>query len=424
VKRAFLLLPSLAGHRQVYCRQLCDYFLSRDMSVTVATDLASLEEYERADEFQRDPGIEFVADPCADEAVPSKQLRRLVTAAKLAGADLTFLAEADDAHGLLSAQIARPRQRLPGRKVGLFIRSSNYVHELNLPRMSRIPRAVVAAYTYRPVSATQPRVFHEVVMRRPSVLDAALCLDEVFVSRQGTNKYVWLPDIAVYSSEHNGHDDETTAWQARVSAFMVDHEDEPVVVYAGTPQARRGYDLLLRLACDVGGRFIQCGRLASAEEDQSKNAAAVATLASRLAILEFGGAYRSFDTAQVALRAARCVVLPYSGHLGSSGVMLQALMAGRPVLVPDQGLMAWRVRNFGLGLTFAPGDWRDMRQKFSIMQETPPEIFAAPIRRFLQYFTRSQFEAAMDLALGLSEDGPRVPSADQSDWVSSGVRSR
>ena len=58
-------------------------------------------------------------------------------------------------------------------------------------------------------------------------------------------------------------------------------------------------------------------------------------------------------------------------HLGSSGAMLQALMAGRPVLVPDQGLMAWRVRNFGLGLTYVPGDRRDMRYKFSCCRARP-----------------------------------------------------
>ena len=95
--------------------------------------------------------------------------------------------------------------------------------------------------------------------------------------------------------------------------------------------------------------------------------------------------------------------------------MLQALMAGRPVLVPDQGLMAWRVRNFGLGLTYAPGDWRDMRYKFFLLQTTPSEVFADRIRRFLAFFGRVQFEAAMDYALGLARTPPRAPTAEGSD---------
>ena len=83
-------------------------------------------------------------------------------------------------------------------------------------------------------------------------------------------------------------------------------------------------------------------------------------------------------------------------------------MAGRPVLVPDQGLMAWRDRNFGIGLTFASGDWRDLRCKFSVLQNTPPGVFADAISQFTEYFVRAQRAAALDLALGMR--GPRCVS--------------
>jgi len=76
--------------------------------------------------------------------------------------------------------------------------------------------------------------------------------------------------------------------------------------------------------------------------------------------------------------------------------------------------MSWRVRNFGLGLTFVPGDFRDMRYKFSLLQNIPPEFFADSIARFLDYFSRAQFEAAMDDALGLPHAAVRVPRADES----------
>ncbi len=412
--RVFFHLRGLNGHRQIYCREFCDYFLSRGFSVTVATDMAGLEKSSRLAALREHPQVNFVSDPQMDETKASAQLQALGAAVRLAAADVTFLAEADDAHGLLSAQIARPAHRLPGRRIGLFIRSTDYVHERESPQAGRVGRVVAETYTYRPLSPAQPRVFHEIVSRRFSLLETALCLDEVFVAAQG-RRHIWLPDVAVASADDEGAGAEAAAWQAEVSAFVKAQSGKPLVVYTGAADPRRGYQALLRFAADVGGCFIHCGRPWNPEEvDSNEEHGAKARLVSRSAILESGRPYESFETAGVTLRAARCVVLPYPRHLGSSGAMLQALMAGRPVLVPDQGLMAWRVRSFGLGLTYAPGNWRDLRHKFFLLQTVPSEVFAEPIRRFLAYFGRVQFEAAMDYALGLTRTPPRAPTAEGS----------
>ena len=411
----FFYLANLEGHRRIYCREFCDYFLSRGFSVTVATRMSDLDGSSHLEAVQEHPRVRFVSDPVEDEDNAFAQLRALGATVRQADAGVTFLAEADDAHGLLSAQIARPAHRLLGRRIGLFIRSTNYVHRLQSPQLGRIGRVVAETYTYRPLSPAQPRIFHEIVTRRFPLLEAALCLDEVFVASQG-RRHIWLPDIALASAEGEGAGAEAAAWQAEVSAFVKAQGGKPVVVYTGTADPRRGYQELLQFASDVGGCFIHCGRPWNPDGDDSDgDRGAKANLVSRCAILESGRPYESSDTARVTLRAAQCVVLPYPRHLGSSGVMLQALMAGRPVLVPDQGLMAWRVRNFGLGLTYAPGDWRDIRYKFFLLQTTPSEVFADRIRRFLAYFGRVQFEAAMDHALGLTRTPPRAPTAEGSD---------
>ena len=417
VRRVFLWIPELGGHRQVYCRELCDYFLSRDLSITVATDLTGLREYEALERLAEHPRVRFIADTWSEEDRATAQLRALVAAAREAAADVTFLAEADSAHGPLLAQIGRSRQRLPGRRIGLFIRSTNYVHEVKRPQTGRmgqmIERPLLAAYKYRGLSPTQPRLFHEVAVDRLAVLDAALCLDEFFVGVQG-GRHSWLPDIAVASEELPNGSAEAAAWQAEVSAFLATQHGRPVVVYSGTPVRRRGFGVLLELACSVGGLFIHCGRLTDALDYPIEAQGAKALLESRSAILELGGFYQSFETARITLGAAKCVVLPYNpAFYGSSGSMLQALMAGRPVLLSDEGLMAWRVRNFGLGLTFAPGEWRDMRYRFSILQDTPTEVFADRISRFLSYFSRAQFEAAMDGALGVRPVKACLPTPEE-----------
>jgi glycosyltransferase involved in cell wall biosynthesis len=411
VKRVFLNIFSVHGHRRIYCREFCEYFLSRDLSVTVATDLAALEEYPQLQTLREHPRIRFVPDDWTCEARASKQLRRLKSAAREADADLVFLAEADAAHHLLLAQLVRPLHRLPGRRVGLFLRSTNYVHEPKRPRAWRFGRDVERPFLalYQSFSPARPRVFHGLFMRRFGILDAALCLDEVFVAKRGA-PYSWLPDIGVPSSEEQKCSDEATAWGAQLSDFLATQGDRPVVVYVGDLQPRRGYETLLQLAYDADGCFVHCGKPRDLWGYPSEPLELQNTLTLRRALLQSGRPYEDFETAQTTLRAARCVVLPYHQHLGSSGVMLQALMAGRPLLVPDQGLMAWRVRNFDLGLTFVPGDWRDMRNKFSILSNTPPETFRPAIDRFLEFFTKSNFEVAMDFALGLSAVRPSIPS--------------
>lgn len=421
MKRTLLSLPELAGHRQVYCRELCDYFLSRDFSVTVATDVSRLQEFNQLDTLAGHSRVHFIRDTWTCEARASEQLRGLVGVVRESDAEVTFLGEADQAIGLLAAQIVRPRLRLPGRRVGLFLHSTNYVHSDTCVHTGRLGRAILASSEYRPVSLTQPRVFHEIVMRHCTVLDRGLCLDEVFVSKHA-DRYGWLPDIAATSSDAGADGTEAAAWDTGVSEFIAAHRGKPVVVYTGTPQARRGYEVLLQLARDVGGCFIHCGKSDDACGYPPENLEARTALVSGSAILESGMMYRSFETARATLRAATCVVLPYVGHLGSSGVMLQALMAGRPVLVPDEGLMGWRVRNFGVGLTFSPGDLRDMRNKFSILQSTPPKLFADAIGRFLAYFSRIQFEAAMDGALGLRQGAARLPSTGDIGSTAVGAR--
>jgi hypothetical protein len=411
-RKAFISLPDLHGHRQIYCRELCGYLLSRDFEVTVGTDTRGLERYGELATLSGDPRVRFVADTWSAEAGPSTQLRRLTAAVREADAEVVLLAEADAAHGLLASQILGRGRRLPGRRIGLFIRSTNYVHQLERPRAGRLPRAIVAAYSYRPVSLAQPRIFHEVVTRRFSVLDAALCLDEVFVASRG-GLYGWMPDIATVVDESPERDAETAAWQAKVSAFVESQNGRPVIVYVGTPQPRRGYEQLLELACEVDGCVLHCGESPEAFGYRLSDLPARDLLLTRAAILESGGFYQSFQTAQATFGAAHCVVLPYdSRHLGSSGVMLQALQAGRPLLVPDQGLMGWRVRNFGLGLTFTPGDRGDMLRKFRLLQGISSDHFTEAIGRFLAYFAKDRFEAAMDYALGLSKQPGDYPSSE------------
>lgn len=321
-------------------------------------------------------------------------------------ADITVLAHADNHMRLLSSQITHPALRLPGRTVGVFISSTNYAHLAQLGvtvtdrarYVKRLPRKW----------KHEPSLFHGVLLPAFRLLDVALCLDEVFVGERG-RPYFWMPDIAApLLPPASGPSRECLKWRERLRPFLARDPQRPVLVYYGTAQARRGYDLLLRLALDEGASFVHAGRQ-GADEYSVDVAALRAELARRGALFETGEYLEEFDSADMFLRCAHHVVLPYRGHFGSSGVMLQALRAGRPVLVPDLGLMAERVRRFGLGRVFRLGDQRDLRRQHEALSAADPGRFAEGTRRFLSYFTEAQVRASLEHALGVRPDGAVLP---------------
>jgi glycosyltransferase involved in cell wall biosynthesis len=316
------------------------------------------------------------------------------------GAETVVLMEADDHLATLAGQVGRGTHRLPGRRVGLFIRSTNYAYphsgspslRVRLGWLRRLP-------TQRRV---WPRLFHEWLLPRERLLDAALCLDESFVLRHSAT-HSWMPDIFMTAPDVDTEGKEETRHHVDCSdellgalhEFLEAHVGREVLVYFGTARVRRGYDTLLRLAVERRGCFIHCG-LADAREAFVDDVAALRqSLSSRGALFETGAYVAGFRVAEAFLAAGACVVLPYRHHLGSSGVMLQALRAGRPVLVPNEGLMAQRVRENGLGAVYRPGDWIDLNRQYAALCRRSPEEFAPAIARFLEFFSREQVEAAI-----------------------------
>lgn len=62
--------------------------------------------------------------------------------------------------------------------------------------------------------------------------------------------------------------------------------------------------------------------------------------------------------------AADIVLLPYVRHFGSSGVLALAAAAGKMVVASDEGLVARRVKDNGLGLCFPSGDVPQLANAF------------------------------------------------------------
>ena len=409
--------PSLRGHRQTYCRVLAQILLDDGLDVVVvagvdrqggpwdASESPQLRELEGHDRY-RFIGLPETGMPLLQRS-PAGFMRLLDDVS----ADAVLLAEADACISLLNARVLR-RGR-PRRWVGLFIRTTNYIHERPseggvCPRAAvrLVRRAGRRLLRWR----SDPRLFHEILMPRLRLLDRALYLDEFFV---GTHRESasWLPDIFALHPWRNGHDSaEALAWGKRLAAFMAAQEGRPVYVYLGAPQKRRGYGTLLRLAVEEGGCFLHCGRLVDGADEWDDAGPARTELQGRGALFETGVYYEDDATADLFLERANAIVLPHRGHLGSSGVMLQALAAGRPVLVPDQGLMADRVRAHGLGRTYRAGDWDDLLRQDRALRAEGPRGYVANIEPFMSAFSRGQVESAVRHAMGYGSETAPLPA--------------
>jgi glycosyltransferase involved in cell wall biosynthesis len=406
--KALLVTPSLQGHRRVYCAVIADLLIGWGYAVAVAAPPDEHGEAAASPEAGlREHGLLRRVSVFGAVGRPEDSSDWLAALTEDEGSDITMLLEADEFVSALAMCQRHGARAMRGRLVGLFIRSTNYVHHAHGNRLrgwvDRVFRSGVSA-------DAAARALHEGLKGGGWPLDAALVLDERFAELH-PRSHQWMPDIfRVFSPPGPEDREETAMWSKRLGDFVGVNDGRPVVVYVGTNQERRGYDTLLELALESAGCFIHCGLLdeADASFDQVSRPLRGA-LKGRGALLETRIPYRRPETAELFMAAARCVVLPYQEHDGSSGIMLQAAAAGRPVLVPDRGLMAWRVRRFGLGETYAHGDITDLRRKFRALLESAPGRYSEASREYAACFSAEQVAASIKRAATGEGCGARLP---------------
>lgn len=412
-----LFSPDLEGHREVYCRVVARLLRELSCDVSVAGRLDPRrplrETYPQLYETTRESGV-TVYDVGADPAEgPRIDLDRLGARAGLIGADVVILMEADACLQVpaqravsLRGKGGRGGDRDRPRLVGVFVRSTNYLYEPSRGGTLRTARELSRCLARGSVDR---EVFHRLMVPSGRALDGALCLDERFVALRN-GRHHWLPDIFAGPDLEPGAEDEHDTWRRRLDDMLAARPERPVVVYTGWADPRRGYPDLLRLAVEVGGVFLHCGDSLPADDPE---AGETAVLRRRLAdagcLMETGSYYRSAATAAEFLRRAPCVVLPYRRHLGSSGAMLQALAAGRPVVVPEEGLMAWRVRCHGLGVTYPPGDVATMRRCYQRLAADGCGPYREAIAAYMSAYSDRQRSAALRAAVLGRGPGAALP---------------
>ncbi|WP_243358645.1 hypothetical protein [Fundidesulfovibrio terrae] len=235
--------------------------------------------------------------------------------------------------------------------------------------------------------------------RRPF---SAICtLDEYHAAAVDPEEryLVFLPDMY---SEPSGGLVEAEPEEARRLRSFLDGGTGPVIPILGKFDARKNAVWTLRLVaehpqacCVVLGERLPC------REDLEIDAILTRLTAEGRAFVLTGFVPEGLLRMTLAHARTTFLPLPYVCHYGSSGLQFMALEYGKPSLVPDNGLMARRVADHGLGRVFEAGRFAAYERAFLEFLAPGRIGGTSGIRRFMSFFSERARVAQLDKALGL-----------------------
>ena len=179
--------------------------------------------------------------------------------------------------------------------------------------------------------------------------------------------------------------------------------EEPVLLVPGLLEARKNAKWLLDLA---GSRpdlsLVILGRKNLPPGVEEEACAVFDRLAAQGRLFTvFSYVPESFLDAAMANPRVAILPLPYRRHDLSSGIQLMALSHGLPCLVPDNGLMARRTLEHGLGGVFAHESETAFLEAASRLLDCDRSTFAPASSSFMAHFSREAFFAGADRFFGL-----------------------
>lgn len=303
--------------------------------------------------------------------------------------DLTVFTEADYHIFLFVSQLFNKKNRFRGRLAGIFLRPFYYYSQIGLYDKLRYLKHLPSNWR------DDDQLFYEIFLRRFSLLNVALCIDENFVAHH--KNFQWLPDVFQEYADSIVHDDksEQRVWIEKLKEFKEKNKGRFLFLYFGTAQSRRGYDSLLKMAQDKGGCFIHCGL----RNSKDKYLYDINELRSSLS-----QNHRLFETDQYIedplcieyfFKSVSHLVLPYRNFYGSSGVMLQALNFGIPILAPENGIIGYRIEKNQLGITYNDKDATSLNTKFDLFKELDPKMFEKNIKDYMNLQSIKQLEKVL-----------------------------
>jgi glycosyltransferase involved in cell wall biosynthesis len=382
--------PDFDGHRQVYAFVLAHVLNELGFKIFIASNTKQiLSNSFYIEKLKKIPGIELIDTSEYNEGgdmITSSEFLQLQNVCEV---DLTVFTEADNHISLFVSQMLGKKNKFRGRSVGIFLRPF-YLYEHNsLVEKLRYLKHLPSRWK------NDDQLFHEIFLRRFSLLNVALYIDENFVTHHKYGK--WLPDVFQQYADLIVKEEksEQRSWIEKLDDFKEKNKGKFLLLYFGSPQFRRGYDTLLKIADENGDCFIHCGLRKSNEKFVYNVDELRSSLRKKGHLFETDQYIEDPLCIEYFFKSVSHLVLPYRNFFGSSGVMLQALSFGIPVMAPDKGIIGLRIKNYKLGITYNDKNVTSLITQFKKFIEIDPKTFKDSIEIYMHNQSAEQLKRVL-----------------------------
>lgn len=402
-RRALIFCPWIDGHRQNYCCVIANWFLKSGFCVLLAAGRTP--QGERADDtpligtLVKKPNVMFY-DLGNCDGSHADQGRWVCTVRELEATfipDWTFFPTGDEIR--LSLKGLGQKDRMPQTKrAAIFIYaqsgySRDYSDKSSLIRMHHKLRDTV--HKFREYIYFKHKVWSQLG------LNIAFITNPDFIDNPCFGHYHYLPEIyRAWEYNLDPNSDYIKRLCVEYSNFLQCHFGKQVLLYYGGWQVRRGYDILMNLACkEPDTVFVSCGRLLQNNEFQFDVESMRTKLREENRLFEIETSFLPENKlVDLLYESADFVVLPYRHFYGMSGSLIQAASYGKPVLVPDIGYLRSMVSQYGIGITYRHGNFIDFYNQFKMIRRSYRKYINNALQ-FSEDFTYNRICAALDSAL-------------------------
>lgn len=396
--------PSIAGHRHIYAAKVIDYYIRRGLKVHFAycgfavahngtigfSDKKS--PYLEAYRTHKAVTFEQISNPYAPRA---NHLALIVSLQKRVGPRLTFFVDGDDLIRTFIRQLLPWQPKLYRNSYAVFILSEFFHLKSAITKnIRRDPERRRHLFRY---------IFHMLIFPNVDVLDGALHSDECFVNAMKSRKITHLPEIGHMRAEAEDSPEKQKFYE-RVAAqyrdFFNRHSKKEVVLLFGDLENRKGLGFLARLVLENPDLvLVRVGRTKPGYTPTWDIVFNKECLTVEGRLFEVDCYINSQELMDTLFGSVKYVLLPYQSYLRTSSVMVQALSYGKPLLVANTGLMGYRVRTHGVGLTYQNGNYDDFSRKFHELRENLDAFAPSIAAYYAREFSQEAFDAMLSNTL-------------------------
>ncbi len=408
VRHLLIYCPNLGGHRPLYLVRLLEFYLPRVERITLAySGLLVDSAKQKYDVNARVPFLEkFINHPKITwtQVFPGvnrrKHLHDIVSLQETLQPDVTLFADGDALIHEFLYQLLPGFPRLHRPTYAVFI-LSEFFHE-PFPRYRK-----VGWKNY--LAKLRTLFFHRVALPNVPLLDGALHSDDKYVQWANTPRVTLLPELGGYPSDERHIPSGDRSFYARVTeayqAFLSRHEGKEVILAFGDLEPRKGFRFLVRYVIEHPETIlVRIGRTKPNYTEDWTTCLNRERLYKEDRFFELNVYVDDPDFIDVIFNSIRFLPLPYIQYYRTSSVMIQAISYKKPVIVPDIGLMGYRVKRYGLGLTFTPENYKNFAETVQRMRDAYPS-FTPNLEAYMErFFSKEALENALQHTLEISRE--------------------